>query len=263
MTKKKSKVTEVAPALSWAHRDGNENEGLPWGPHKLPLSIDLEDVSIVVEEQGHGYSYRREGLGESIEKTILVDKGSFYISPVEPLHKPAGISTHLLIELEQPLLVEPKATRSAYLTFPLELAAVVEKHRGGEHLLDIISFCNSKYTLYGGVRSGLLCRYWKSALYNSLPSLNPLKEGIMKIELQNTMSSWGEVKKLVFSAYGMKIYYGPDLVSLKASLKINNEITAETSFDDQPVKPGMRKALEQYSSRLISLAGRTVMEEGY
>lgn len=263
MAKEKGGAVGASRHISWSYREGKKTEGVPWGPHKLPLSLDMAGVSIVIEKNEHGFLYRRNSAGDSVEKAIMGDNGSFFFSPVEPLHVPAGISTQLLVEFDRPVVVEPRASKEILVTFPLELACVIDRRRAGKHVLDIFSFCRSKFTLYGNVRNGLVCKYWKSAVYASMPPVNPLEKGILKIEIQNSLGRWIEVHRAVLSAFGMKIYYSPDLVSLNAAIKINSELNAETNFTDRPLQPGMLKALEQFSSKPLSQQGRTVMEEGY
>lgn len=263
MAGEKSSTVETLQHITWSYQENKKTEDIPWGPHKLPVALDLAGVSIVIEKVGNGHLYKRVGAGGSAEKTVLADKGSLLLSPVEPLHKPTEISTHILIEFEKTVVIEPRTNREIMVTFPLELACILDRRRVGEHVLDIFTFSCPKFTLYGKVKDGMVCKYWKSAIYSSVPMVNPLEMGIMKIVIQNSTGRWAEINRAVFSAYGMKIYFNPKLVSLNATMKINSEITADTNFNDQPLQPGMHKAMERFSSRLLSLPGRTVMEEGY
>lgn len=263
MAKGRSSPVEGPRHITWSYRQGHKIEDIPWGPHKLPVTLNLAGISIAIEKNNDGFLYRRDGAGENVEKIVLADKGNLILNPVEPLHKPAEICTHLLIELDQPVVVESRAKQVILVTFPLEVACILGRRGVGEHIVDIFTLCQSKLTLYGNIKNGLVCKYWKSDLFLTVPAVNPLEQGIMKIEIQNSLGRWTEVRRAVFSAYGMKLYYGPEMVSLNATMKLNSELTAETNFDDQPLQPGMRKAAEQFSSRLIGQPGRTVMEEGY
>ena len=263
MAKKNSAAAEEAKPIYWKYQPGQDNEGFPWGPHKLPLEMNFEGVNLVVEKHEGGFLYRREGRGESIDKIILSDKGSLLLSPVEPFYLPVGISNHLLIAFEQPIMVEPRTTRDALVTFPLELVSVIDRRRAGRRILDTFTLCRPKFTLYGRIKDGLICKYWQSKVYNTIPSVNPLEYGVMQLAIQNTSARWVEVQKAIFSAQGMKIYFSQSLVSLKATMKISSENTAETNFVDEPLQAGMNKALELFSTRLLSLPGKTVMEEGY
>jgi len=255
---------DTTQRISWSYKEGQQADKIPWGPHKLPVLLDLEDISIAVEKNNQSFLYRRYGAGENVEKIILANKGILTLNPVEPLHKPAEISNYLLIEFDQLVIVEPRSKQEVYLTFPLEVACLLEQSGVvGGHLIDIFSFCCSKLTLYGNVKNGLVCRYWKSLAYTALPAINPLEQGIMKLEIHNSLGRWTEVRRAVFSAFGMKLYYGTDMVSLDATMKINKELNAETNFNDKPLRKGMSKAVEQFAPRLIGLQGRMVMEEGY
>lgn len=249
--------------VNWEFNPDQENEGFPWGPHKLPLEMDFQGVSLLVKKHEGGFLYRREGRGNSVEKVILSEKGSLLLSPVEPFYLPVGISNHLLIAFEQPIMVEPRTTRDALVTFPLELVSAIDRRRAGRRILDTFTLCQPKFTLYGSIKDGLICKYWQSKVYNTIPSVNPLEYGVMKLAIQNTSARWVEAQKAIFSAQGMKIYFSQSLVSLKATMKISSENTAETNFVDEPIQAGMNKALELFSTRLLSLPGKTLMEEGY
>lgn len=249
--------------LNWVFKPDQETGGFPWGPHKIPVRINFEGLCLTVEKCEGGMIYRREGGGDLLEKMVFTEKGRFLISPVEPFHRPVGVSTHLMIEFAAPLLIEPRASKKVQVTFPLELASAVGKRPAEAHIMEIFTLSKSKYTLYGSVRNGLICRHWKSEVFKKMPVLNPLREGVMEVAIQNASPRWVEIRKAAFSAQGMKIYFSPDLVSLKASIKIINDYSAETNFLDQPLKKGMVKALELFSARLIGLPAKTVMEEGY
>lgn len=263
MAKKQSDANGQAISISWAYQPLQGGAGFPWGPHKVPVKLDFEGISLTVEKSEGMMRYRRDSDGEGYEKMLLADKGRFFLSPVEPFHKPVGISAHLLMEFIHPVLLEPRASRSVMATFPLELACALVQRQAKEKVLDIFSFSPKKFTLYGSIRSGFICSYWKSHIYDKIPAVNPVREGVMEINFQNASNKWVEINKAAFSAQGMKIYYNPNLVSLKAAMKIVNDYTAETSFVDQPLKKGMDKALEEFIPRLIGLPAKTVMEEGY
>ncbi len=264
MTKKDAGTVEAFKNIKWQYSPEESKDGFPWGPHKLPVELSFQGVSLALQKHEGELIYHREGVAGSNEKLILADQGNLLLSPVEPFHIPSALSTHLLVELEQPVVIEPRHTKSIIVTFPVELAAVYFRRKSdGERILDIFTLNQTKYTLYGSIKSGMVCKYWKSAVYSSIPPVNPIEQGVMKIEIQNQGAKWAEVQKILFGAQGMKIYYSPRLVCLQAVMKIGSEVTAETSFIDKPLQAGMKKALELFSARFLSLPGRTVMEEGY
>ncbi len=265
MKSKKDDMVESPDHLSWQYiENGQQAQDFPWGPHKAPICLDFEGISISLEKCREGLHYRREEPAGTTEKKILAERGKLMLSPVEPFHTPVALSNHLLIELEHPVMLKPRSNHSLLVTFPLELAAAFSNRKPeGNDVFDIFTLSRSKFTLYGSIRTGLVCKYWKSPVYDDIPVVNPIQQGVMKIEFNNQLAKWAEVRKVIFSAQGMKIYYSPHLVSLKAAVKIYSEVTAETAFIDQPLQGGMSKGLELFSPRFLKLPGRTVMEEGY
>jgi len=73
------------------------------------------------------------------------------------------------------------------------------------------------------------------------------------------------VTQAVFAAYGMKIYYSDDMVAMRANMKIVSKKVAEMDFVNSPLKKGMKRSLELYTSRLRQIpviAARFLMDEG-
>lgn len=240
-----------------------ESDDAPWGPHKTPINIEIPGIKISLEQREAGFLYCRQTAGEKIEKLVLTKKGQLFLSPVEPMNKPARVSNHMLIDFSWPVIVEPHSTKSIFVSFPIEIAIAVGRRDSGENIIDIFTTCKSKHTLYGTIKDGLICKYWQSDIYESFPDFNPMELGVMQIEIQNPTANWSEVGKAVFSAQGMKIYFGPRQVTLNAVMKIISESNAETSFIDSPLKAGLNPAYEQFISRLLTQQGKTLMEEGY
>ncbi len=262
MAGEKSGAAVKGKRITWSYASGKK-KGFDWGPHRLPFRIEADQFTLEFEETGEGFAYRRKYAGEEVEKFLFFNRGTVLLSPVEPLSIPSVISPNLMIEFERSVVVEPKSSSVVFLTFPLEIAVVLKRGRAEEHILDLFSLSKPKYTLYGGVKEGLVCKYWRSPVFVSAPDLNPLELGVMKLEVHNSNSRWLEVNRAVFSAYGMRIFYSPQLVSLHAAIRLLNEKTAETGFLDKPHKAGMSKAIEVFSSKLLGQQGKVAMEEGY
>lgn len=85
----------------------------------------------------------------------------------------------------------------------------------------------------------------------------------MELTVANTNAQWVEITKAVFNAYGMKLHYSNTMVSMKASINLKTRNRAETDFLDSPLKKGMKKSLEVYATRKMSLtAPKFIMEFG-
>jgi hypothetical protein len=202
-----------------------------YGEYDLPFSVDEEGISITVEKIEKLWVYRRTLGTDTEEKLILGDGKHIIINPVEPLNTPKEITTNLLIELEKVLLIAGGTRKKIFLTFPIEIGVfIADKGNKNLQLLDVFTLARQKFTLYGPVSGGIVCKHWKSGIYSVPPSPNPLQEGIMELILRNTTSDWASISKAVFSAYGMKLYYDAD-VFMKAHMDIRSKSTAETGFE--------------------------------
>lgn len=202
-----------------------------YGYHDLPVDLEKEGISISMERVGEQWVYRRKFGDEEIEKLILGDEKRLIINPVEPLNTPKEITPNLLIEFEKTLLIGAGEKKQVFLTFPVEIGIFIsEKTNKNLEILDVLSLVRQKFTLYGEVSNGVVCKYWKSRVYTSPPDLDPLQEGVLELTLRNSSSEWAKISKAVFSAYGMKLYYD-GAVFMKARMDILNKNSAETSFE--------------------------------
>jgi hypothetical protein len=233
-----------------------------FGSYSIPLKIEDEEISISLEKADNGFVYRRLCMDEVVEKYLLAEGGKLLINPIEPVNLPKELSPYLLIAFEDTLIVEPMVKRKIYLKFPIEIGVFI-RERSGRHVIDILTLTKQKFTLYGEVVSGMICRYWGSGIYASLPPIDHIREGVIELDVTNTTDEWIEVRKAVFNAYGMKIYYGDEMVSMKANMRLLSGNIAETDFSNSPLLKGMSKSSEYYTSRKIpGVSMKFVMESG-
>ena len=211
-----------------------------YGYYDPPFSVEQEGISISLDKTGDRWVYRRTSGKDEVEKLVLGDRKRIIINPVEPLNTPKEITPNLLIEFEKTLLLAGGEKKQIFLTFPVEIGVFISDNGSkNPQLIDVLSLVRQKFTLYGEVSNGVVCKHWKSRLYSVSPTLNPLQEGVMELTLRNASSDWASISKAVFSAYGMKLYYDGD-VFMKARMDILNRNTAETGFDMQPINEEMK-----------------------
>jgi len=232
-----------------------------FGLHKVPLKIEKGGISLHIKKEGEALVYKRESGSEKVEKTLLTSNDKILINPIEPVNTPKEITPYLLIHFEKALLIEPKITREVFVTFPVEIGIFVSQNEHFE-ICDIFTITKQKFTLYGDPRSGVICRYWGSKVHSSIPIGDPLKEGVLQLNIRNTTAKWIEVSKAVFNAYGMKIYYNDKKVSMKSELKLMGKGSAETDFIDSPLEKGMENSLELYTARKLAITTSKFMMEG-
>lgn len=206
--------------------------------------------------------YKRKCCDEEIEKVLLIEKGQVLINPIEPQQIPKTLTPYFLIEFEKPVIVEPRERKRIYLKFPIEIGVFVmgpDDYR----VLDVFTLVKQKFTLYGDVREGVICEHWKSSVTQTVPEVDPLREGVVELFIHNATPRWAELNQVVFNAYGMKIYYGPSMVSMRANMKVNTPVVAEVDLMDSPMYKDMTKSLEMYTARKIKMpTTKYVMEWG-
>ena len=223
-----------------------------YGSHDIPCRIASDGIRLELRREEAFTHYTRVCREEQTEKILLAKNARILINPAEPVNKPREITSYLLINFNRNVAVEPRGRYKIYLTFPVAIGVFLQQS-GITEVLDIFTLAAQKYSLYGDPHSGVICRYWESEIFSSMPPVHPLHEGVMELTLHNTGDTWTEVTKSVFNAYGMKIYYSSGLVAMKARMRITNAKSAETVFRDSPLSKNMKKSLELYTVRKLSV----------
>lgn len=125
--------------------------------------------------------------------------------------------------------------------------------------IDIFTKTKPKYTLYGPPERGVVCKWWKSEIYNEKPEVEKLYEGIVRVDITNNYYEWTEMKKIVFRAFDMKIFYD-DYAYMHAYLKILKKAMGETTFNSRKPK-NMQESIDIYLAKGIQkLEKKFVME---
>ena len=241
-----------------------------FGDYDIPLRFAKDGLSLSVERMEEVLLlYRRESGDEKAEKILPVSTEKILLNPIEPLNKPKALTSYLLIEFETTLVVEPGATQQIYVKYPLEIGVFISSGNGNDDfkIFDIFTLMKPKFTLYGDPSTGVICKYCKSAVYSSIPSVNHIHEGVLELSITNTSTGWVEVTKAVFNACGMNMYYNDYLVAMKANMNIQKKELAETEFSDSPLETGMKKSLKLYTvkqvvKKVAITTTKFVMEEG-
>lgn len=233
-----------------------------YGTHSSPVVLEKDNIRIELSSNDDQVSYIRDCNDSHEEKDLYLKKAQFFIEPVEPMHLPEKLTPYLMIELEKNIVIEPKNRLKIHLSFPVEIASYI-KLKKEVRRIDVFSQSVKKYTLYGDPEEGVLCKYWKSIIHEDISQLDPLKEGVLELQIENTTSEWCEINCAVFNAYGMKIFYDEEMVSLVASMKIKDDFLAETQFENKPLKKGMTKSFEMFLPGKLSVgSSRFSMEYG-
>ncbi len=235
-----------------------------YGTHSPPFEFEREGLSLRLIKGDRSIEYSRVVGEEEFERTLVSKEGKITLHPVEPLNLPKELTSSLLIEFENPIVIDSKMKKRLYTTFPVEIATFFEG-TDTERPLDIFSLSRSKYTLYGDVKTGTICKYWSATQSTHPPEeIDPIIEGLLELTIVNRTEEWKEVTKVVFNAYGMKIYFDEEKVGMKGRLYIKGEDSSETGFSSEPISEDMAKAREIYRKKrtAIDIGSKFVMESG-
>lgn len=234
-----------------------------YGSYTMPFRSKTEGIDIAFDMEGENCLYKRLFHDENLEKILVKGDGKVIINPIEPLNRPKKITSNLLVEFDRTITIAPMSRIMVYIKFPIEMGIFISDKDEIE-VIDILTLVNQKFTLYGDPSSGLICKYWKSEIHSKIPSADLMHEGVLELTILNNTDLWVEVKQSVFNAYGMKIYYDTELVSMKANMKIISPSIAETDFIDKPLRPSMKKSMELYTAKKLYMNGKKcIMEAGF
>ncbi|MGC1120468.1 MAG: DUF432 domain-containing protein [Candidatus Methanofastidiosia archaeon] len=230
-----------------------------FGSYQFGKPVNLGSITLETYEDAGLYVYHRKSDSEL--KKIMSSPFNLLVNPVEPVTQPEKVTHYLLIRMAFPVLVASESKTTLFLTFPIEIGVFPEVEdfmdlgfftstRKEEAPIDLFTLTNPKYTLYGDPDNGVICKMWESDIHTQIPQVNPLSEGVVKVEIQNSAPKRKEMIKLVFDALHMKIFY-KEFAMVNAVVKINKNDIAETSFLDEPPLEGMKKAARIFSSSKV------------
>jgi hypothetical protein len=158
------------------------------------------------------YTYERYGSdGNVIVSKIIdsiVDNITLCIYPLVPIYTPekADYAKHVMIKLKEPIVVNIRSTVEFYLKMPVEVG-VFYKYDGKSMMIDAFALRLLKYALYGTSDNGLICRYYESSAYFTMPRIEPFKECIVHIRLSNYLDKPATVNMLVIPVDGIDLWY--------------------------------------------------------
>jgi hypothetical protein len=220
---------------------------ISFGEFNIPLSLKTILLELSLKRIGQQINYFRKCGDDEIEKIVMADASKIRLNPIEPVNKPDHLTPYLMIDFTKPIMIEPNVKKKIYIKFPIEVGVFI-RHTGGFELIDIFTFTKLKYTLYHDPRSGVLCKYWKSDVFSSIPATNINYEGVIELNIINSCKKWINVTKTILNAYGMEIFYNQNFVSIKANMKVKNEMVAETEVLPIPLLKGMKQSIELYTT---------------
>ena len=224
-----------------------------FGRYNFPLAIKEGGLTLLVKNEDGFLMYMREFQGDRKEKLLDSDINQIIIHPIVPITIPKQISLYLEISFD-PIIVGPTSKVIAYLTFPIEIGVFLESGSTTE-LIDTLSFVSSKYSLYGTPKTGVITKWYKSKIFSDIPPTDYRKEGVLKLDINNSLRDFAEVSRAVFDGRGMVLFFDDRMVAIHAQMSIQSSLVAETNFFETSFQSGMEKCIEFLKAKQIPLAG--------
>jgi hypothetical protein len=223
-----------------------------FGEFPPPYRYERGDLSLSLEmTEGH-YLYRRDLAGDRTEKAISPGLSRLLVHPVEPFNTGPEKVNHLELEFP-PLILEPGATETFFLTFPIEVGVFVEGLRETE-VLDVFSLDRPKFSLYGSPHQGVITRFARTGRHRDVPPVDGIREGVLKLALRNSLPLWTRVSRIVMDEAQTHLYVS-EFAAMMAMMRITGAEVAEVTGVDRPLKGGMSRAHDLFTARKILRLG--------
>ena len=159
----------------------------------------------------NAFSYfRKNSENKIIEKIIPVKSNDLKIelAPIRPLNHPARRTSHIFLKFDKIIHLSENSAASIFVNCPIEIGVFLI-HDSIHDSLDWITCdpLNSRFGLYGSPDTGTLCKYAKVSSATDYNDSDSYLEGVMKIILENTLSSSQSISKVVFPITDNALYY--------------------------------------------------------
>ena len=235
-------------ALSYSKGESKTGPSFAYGKFNFDYSINFQGLKLGFEDKNGMYHYKRDIVGWKHESNIATQTKTFYLQPIEPLNLPDNVTDFIEIEFKE-ITIEPDGKAVVFLTIPIEIGVFLEAKNGERNLLDIVTFCHPKFSLYGAASRGVITRFHKSEVYAMPPSVDNYKEGLLRLEIENDTDEWATVGRVVIYQKGLNLYYDETTVSASAKMIIRTHDVADVVGIDQPIREGMTQCLQVFEQR--------------
>jgi len=203
---------------------------------KENLELSLPNTEIKIQRIGdNAFSYfRKDSEGKVIEKMIPTKSNDVKIelAPIRPLNHPARRTGYVFLKFDKEIFLSENSAASIFVHCPIEIGIFLV-HNSHRDSLDWITCnpVNSRFGLYGPPDTGTLCKYAEVSLATDYHDSIPYIEGVMKIVLENTLSTGQTVSKVIFPITDNSLFY-EDSKTIIDGIKVTMRKRAVVSIAD-------------------------------
>ncbi len=230
------------------------------------LQLFLPNTEIKIDKIGeNAFSYfRKDSEGKIIEKMIPVksDEIKLELAPIRPLNHPARRTGHVFLKFDREIYLSKNSAASIFVHCPIEIGIFL-LHGSNRESLDWVTCnpLNSRFGLYGSPDTGTLCKYAQVSLATDYNDSLPYVEGVMKIIIENTLSSGQTISKVIFPITDNSLYYEDSktiIDGIKVTMKkravvnivdvkttsVETDWTASPTWEDTTVSASLEMGLD-------------------
>jgi hypothetical protein len=230
------------------------------------LQLSLPNTEIKIDKIGeNAFSYfRKDSEDKIIEKMIPVksDEIKIELAPIRPLNHPARRTGHVFLKFDREIYLSKNSAASIFVHCPIEIGIFLI-HGSNRESLDWVTCnpLNSRFGLYGSPDTGTLCKYAQVSLATDYDDSLPYVEGVMKIIIENTLSSGQTISKVVFPITDNSLYYEDSktiIDGIKVTMKkravvnivdvktttVETDWTASPTWEDTTVSASLEMGLD-------------------
>ena len=230
------------------------------------LQLFLPNTEIKIDKIGeNAFSYfRKDSEDKIIEKMIPVksDEIKIELAPIPPLNHPARRTGHVFLKFDREIYLSKNSAASIFVHCPIEIGIFLI-HGSNRESLDWITCnpLNSRFGLYGSPDTGTLCKYAQVSLATDYNDSLPYVEGVMKIIIENTLSSGQTISKVIFPITDNSLYYEDSktiIDGIKVTMKkravvnivdvkttsVETDWTASPTWEDTTVSASLEMGLD-------------------
>ena len=203
---------------------------------KENLELHLPNIEIKIQRIGeNAFSYfRKDSEGKVVEKMIPTKSNDVKIelAPIRPLNHPARRTGYVFLKFDKEIFLSENSAASIFVHCPIEIGVFLV-HNSHRDSLDWVTCnpLNSRFGLYGPPDTGTLCKYAEVSLATDYEDSIPYVEGVMKIVLENTLSSGQTVSKVIFPITDNSLFY-EDSKTIIDGIKVTMRKRAVVSIAD-------------------------------
>ena len=235
-------------ALTYSKGESVSGPSFTYGKFNFDYSINFQGLKLGFEDKNGMYHYKRNIVGWKHESNIASQTGIFYLQPIEPLNLPDNVTDFIEIQFKE-ITIEPNGKAVVFLTMPIEIGVFLEAKNGERNLLDIVTFCHPKFSLYGAASRGVITRFHESEVYSMPPAVDNYKEGLLRLEIENNTDEWATVGRVVIYQKGLILYFDETTVSACAKMIVRTSDVSDVVGIAQPIRDGMTESIQVFESR--------------